>query len=244
VAAKSGTWCAIDFEGWERDHTVVTEMGYSILKWDAQGKEIREDGHWIIKEAEGYRNGTYVPDYRYAYNFGKSEKISRSTFKNRVGSLLNGLRESGPLYLVFHDNNQDIKYMKSSTIDAPLEDLSFILPDNTPETGLFVVDTSDLFGALTGSAAGQRRSLEKTCRMLQITTMFLHNAGNDAHYTLEAMKEMAKGEAVDEQRERRWPNRTGAGSVEVEFKPWEEDSDYSEDEDLGPNTRNTFKSHN
>lgn len=65
MAAKSGTWCAIDFEGWERDHTVVTEMGYSILKWDAQGKEIRVDGHWIIKEAEGYRNGTYVPDYRY-----------------------------------------------------------------------------------------------------------------------------------------------------------------------------------
>ncbi len=71
--------------------------------------------------------------------------------------------------------------MKSPAIDAPLDDLSYLLPDTTPETGLFVVDTSDLFGALIGSPTGQRRSLEKTCRMLQITTMFLHNAGNDAH---------------------------------------------------------------
>lgn len=201
MAAKSGTWCAIDFEGWERDHTVITEMGYSILQWDTQGKEIREDAHWIIKEAEGYRNGTYVPDYRYvssltmiggvltlrflfggqAYNFGESEKIPRSTFKGRVRSLIERLKETGPLYLVFHDNSQDIKYMKSPVIDAPLDDLSYLLPDTTPVTGLFVVDTSDLFGALTGSSRGERRSLEKTCRMLQITTMFLHNAGNDAH---------------------------------------------------------------
>lgn len=201
VAAKSGTWCAIDFEGWERDHTVITEMGYSILRWDRDtGEEVREDGHWIIKEAEGYRNGTYVPDFRYvglfsfnyqvhflnwcvmqAYNFGESEKISKNAFKTRVAGLINGLRANGPLYLVFHDNSQDIKYMKSPSIDAPLDDLSYLLPDDTPTSGLFVVDTSDLFGALVGLSTGQRRSLEKTCRMLQISTSFLHNAGNDAH---------------------------------------------------------------
>lgn len=71
-----------------------------------------------------------------------------------------------------------------------------------------------------------------------------HDHGLIAQYTLEAMKEMAQGEAVDEQREKRWPNRTVAGTVEVEFKAWEEDSDYSEDENLGPNTRNTFTSQN
>lgn len=65
VSAKSGTWLAIDFEGWERDHTVITEMGYSVLKWDEQRNEKRENGHWIIKEGEKYRNGTYVPDFRY-----------------------------------------------------------------------------------------------------------------------------------------------------------------------------------
>ncbi|KAF5363340.1 hypothetical protein D9756_000462 [Leucocoprinus leucothites] len=241
VSAKSGTWLAIDFEAWERDHTVITEMGYSILKWDEEGNEKRENGHWIIKEAEVYRNGTYVPDFRYHYNFGESEKIVKSEFKSRLRHLLTSLQTpNSPLYMVFHDNNQDIKYMKSPSIDAPLDDLSYLLPDTgVPKTGLFVVDTSDLFGALSGLAHGQRKGLEKTCRMLGIDTKFLHNAGNDANYTLEAMIQMARGEAVDEQRERRWPGRTAPGTVEVEFKPWEENSDYDEDDEIGPNVHNT-----
>jgi len=44
---------------------MITEMGYSILKWDEQGNEKRECGHWIVKEGEKYRNGTFVPDFRY-----------------------------------------------------------------------------------------------------------------------------------------------------------------------------------
>lgn len=71
--------------------------------------------------------------------------------------------------------------MKSAAIDAPLDGLDYLLPDTTPSFGLFVVDTSDLFGALMGLSTGQRRSLQKTCRMLEITTSFLHNAGNDAY---------------------------------------------------------------
>jgi hypothetical protein len=52
------------------------------------------------------------------------------------------------------------------------------------------------------------------------------------------MKQMAQGENVDEQRERRWPNRTTPGSLEVETKPWEEDSDYDSEDETGPNVRN------
>lgn len=43
---------------------------------------------------------------------------------------------------------------------------------------------------------------------------------------------MASGNQLDAQREERWPNQTHANqkgtSVKVEFKPWEEDSDYSD----------------
>jgi hypothetical protein len=39
---------------------------------------------------------------------------------------------------------------------------------------------------------------------------------------------MASGEPIDTQREKRWPNHTSG--VKVEFKPWEEDSDYSDPE--------------
>ena len=56
-----------------------------------------------------------------------------------------------------------------------------MLPDAPPQDGIFIVDTSDLFAALEGEAGGNRRSLERVCRHLQITTTYLHNAGNDAH---------------------------------------------------------------
>lgn len=49
------------------------------------------------------------------------------------------------------------------------------------------------------------------------------------------MKSMANGDPVDIQREARWPNRTGENStrgVKVAFHPWEENSDYSDEEGL------------
>jgi hypothetical protein len=41
------------------------------------------------------------------YNFGETEYVeSKNRFKERI---LSELTKKGPLYLVFHDNNQDIK---------------------------------------------------------------------------------------------------------------------------------------
>ena len=48
-----------------------------------------------------------------------------------------------------------------------------------------------------------------------------------------ALRNMAEGDPVDAQREKRWPNQTPAG-VKVELKPWEEDSDYSDEEGVIP----------
>lgn len=45
------------------------------------------------------------------------------------------------------------------------------------------------------------------------------------------MKSMADGDPVDIQREKRWPNQTKAG-LAVELQPWQEDSDYSDEENL------------
>ena len=44
---------------------------------------------------------------------------------------------------------------------------------------------------------------------------------------------MASGDPVDVQREKRWPNQTPVG-VKVELKPWQEDSDYSDEEGILP----------
>ena len=61
--SRRGTWLAIDIEAWEKDHTAVTEFGWSILKRDGEDATT-EDGHWIVKENRLLRNGQYVPDAR------------------------------------------------------------------------------------------------------------------------------------------------------------------------------------
>ncbi|KZT20365.1 hypothetical protein NEOLEDRAFT_1075745 [Neolentinus lepideus HHB14362 ss-1] len=234
-AEQAGIWCAIDFESWERDHTILTELGWALIRWD-KGKEISEQGHIIVKENRAYSNGTYVPDHRDKFLFGTSDVLDKKTFKKRVADLLAQWQSSGPLFLVFHDAGQDIKYLKSSSVEAPLPFLNRALPDVVPGEGTYVVDTADLFAALEGESAPRRRGLEQMCRHLQISTDYLHNAGNDAYYTLQALKSMASGDPVDMQREKRWPNHTEGSmtGVKVQFQPWEENSDYSDSEGLMP----------
>ncbi|KAN0097512.1 hypothetical protein V8E55_001958 [Tylopilus felleus] len=238
---KLGVWCALDFEAWDRDHTLLTEFGWSIVRWEGD-ERIEEQGHLVVEEHMYYTN-TYVPNHRRHYTFGTSEQVNKATFKSRIQTLLADLRSRGPLFLIFHDNHQDIKYLKSKNVDVVLSDMAFMLPDAPPQHGIFIVDTSDLFAALEGEAGGNRRSLERVCRHLQIGTTYLHNAGNDAHYTMLALQSMASGDPIDMQREKRWPNWTAntaaapqAGTgVKVNFERWEEDNDFSDQEGLfGP----------
>jgi hypothetical protein len=65
-----------------------------------------------------------------------------------------------------------------------------MLPDATPDDGIWVIDTGDLFAALEGEPGSNKRGLERVCRHLQIPTEWMHNAGNDAHVCilLECMK--------------------------------------------------------
>jgi hypothetical protein len=44
---------------------------------------------------------------------------------------------------------------------------------------------------------------------------------------MDALREMASGDPIDMQREKRWPNHIPESKgVKVEFSPWEEDSDW------------------
>ncbi|KAG6866438.1 hypothetical protein C0991_003956 [Blastosporella zonata] len=253
---KKGVWCALDFEAWEYDHSVITEFGWRLVGWQ-DGVEYQKNGHIIVDEHQKYRNSQYVPEHRYDYGFGDSEYVSKSVFPNKVGEFLTELGSYGPVFLVFHDNSQDVKYLNS--LKAPLEGLSYVLPDVMPNAGLFVVDTSDLFGALEGVGNADRRALGRMCNLMQVSTTNLHNAGNDAYvrlfilisssltdewgqYTLEAMILMADGDPVDIQREKRWPNRTGQG-IKVDFKPEEQDSDFSDEDGLAaPSVANVINS--
>jgi hypothetical protein len=57
------------------------------------------------------------------YNFGTSETICKADFKTKINDLLSRVSNPGPLFLIFHDNNQDIK-QGSSFYDLRRFDLS------------------------------------------------------------------------------------------------------------------------
>jgi hypothetical protein len=127
------------------------------------------------------------------YHYGQSEDVTMKQLKERIHAMIASMRKSGPLFLVFHDNHQDLKYLRSPEIEAPLDGLSFFLPESCTEAEksdtpkIYVVDTSELFAALEGDSGGQKRSLGRVCRLLQIKSEFtqhLHNAGNDARVML------------------------------------------------------------
>ncbi|KAL6753858.1 hypothetical protein V8C86DRAFT_2718668 [Haematococcus lacustris] len=71
---------SIDLEWWERDHSLLLELGWSI--WDSV-KRCHHTRHWIVEEGLHRHNGRYVPDARNAFRpeYGQSE----------TGSLADGL---------------------------------------------------------------------------------------------------------------------------------------------------------
>ncbi|GJE84206.1 hypothetical protein PsYK624_002820 [Phanerochaete sordida] len=236
-AAKTGSWLAIDMEAWEYDHKLVTEFGWSRVTW-RDGEAVEDNAHWIVKEYRDSKvNGTYVRDRKFWYDYGDSELVPKRELKDRVAALIHESAANGPLYLVFHDASQDVKYLQSSAIEAPLGNLSSVLPDTTPTEGMFQVDTAELFSALTGDS--NFRALERVCTLLKVGQLEprmnldnLHNAGNDAHATILCLKSMASGDSIDTQREKRWPGQTSATENKTIFSPYEDDVDEDEPEDI------------
>jgi hypothetical protein len=50
------------------------------------------------------------------YNFGESITLKRKAFKARIQELFDEIKEHQPAFLVFHDNNQDIKWAFSVSV--------------------------------------------------------------------------------------------------------------------------------
>ncbi|KAJ7756284.1 hypothetical protein B0H16DRAFT_1539250 [Mycena metata] len=214
--AQAGVFLALDFELWTGDHTqnTITEMGYSSVRWEDRQEKV-ERGHFTVEEHRFYRNGQYnVPERRENYNpwFGQSVELTKAELKAKVSDLISGMRIHGPVFLVFHDTRGDIRTLNG--LSAPIETAVYELPNLIPAEGIFILDTQILFGGLTGRSKEQV-GLGTVCNQLGIQTEFLHNAGNDAEYTLQALREMASGESWGIQAARRWPSSSSAtGGVE------------------------------
>jgi hypothetical protein len=59
---QRGVWCAVDFEAWDMDHSVITEFGWSTLRWIG-GEPVEDMGHLIVGKHRTYTNH-FVPENR------------------------------------------------------------------------------------------------------------------------------------------------------------------------------------
>jgi len=235
-SAKKGVWCAIDFEAWEMKHDDITEFGYSLFRWESGRLVGPEEGHWTIKEMKSTRNFKYIADNRDNYQWGTSIEKSRRVFGQDLCTFVAGLKEHGPVFLVFHGAPNDIQYLKQFKVPEA-DEATKDIPGTNPTSGIFIIDTADLFASLEGRS-GERRGLERMCRLLKMYEVYyMHNAGNDAHWTLMALKDMVSGQPLDIQREKRWPaqmelSKTGAKTTTVAHLPWEIDPEYDDMEGI------------
>ncbi|KAI9891093.1 MAG: hypothetical protein M1814_003292 [Vezdaea aestivalis] len=190
----------IDVEAWEKNNNIITEVGIAILDTDdlreiAPGDNAQEwrslikSRHLRIQEHVHFENTQYVRGCAAGYNFGESELISQNEiakvlsecFAPPFGKSANegGLNDT-PRRVVFvgHDAGADITYLRRIGFDLP-----------TQACLLEVLDTALMFRS--HKREFNNRALGTILSEFAITSWNLHNAGNDAVYTLQAMLALA-----------------------------------------------------
>ncbi|KAL8934053.1 MAG: hypothetical protein Q9216_006092 [Gyalolechia sp. 2 TL-2023] len=197
----------VDVEAYEKNDRPITEIGISTLDTnDLIGLPPGEVGktwmqkirarHFRIKETAHLRNSEFVAGCadRFEPEFGESEWISFKEAPQVIASCFrppysrplhhpdgrpsNGAEETPEpkrmLVLVGHDINNDIHYLRKLGYDV--SNLSNIIE---------ALDTADLYRAWKHQQNPSK--LGSILVDLELTGWNLHNAGNDAAYTLQAL---------------------------------------------------------
>lgn len=189
VQTRNVICMSIDIEAWEKNPKIITEIGISI--WDPRIESGQysisspsfDNHHILINESLALRNTQFMPDHKHQYLMGKSKIMSMKQCQVFIQELIDEYMipdadapESEPGYeraFVGHGFSGDLKWLQS---------LNLRIPENIP-----VFDTMKIFQSMYGSTGS---GLGKALRLLQIPHAYMHNAGNDAYYTLRLLLHM------------------------------------------------------
>ncbi len=216
---NSVLFVAIDIEAWEMDQNMVTEVGIAMLDTKDIHHVAPGDGgknwfehirarHIRVRENTWAVNNRYVRGCADYFNFGfvlspsffphrksnttnPSNSTSELVNKSLLASLIQfhidhattsdpatGASVPRPVVLVFHESSSDIKFLRL---------LSYHVEAAT--NVIEIVDTREMHQSLARS--NDSASLASVLSRLGIDYTHLHNAGNDAVYTLQAMVGLA-----------------------------------------------------
>ncbi|GKT44033.1 good for full DBP5 activity protein 2 [Colletotrichum spaethianum] len=188
----------IDIEVAEEHHGTVLEIGLSTLDTrDLAGVPLGENGcnwvpfiknrHFITDEYRHIRNRKYVKGCPELFNFGKSEYPKLCDLGDMIIATISNLSVAGQggvadadrrfrnIVLLGHDLRSDLGYLDSMGVE--LWSVGGVMSRT--------LDTKDMHQAWRQETQG--RSLGLVLTDLGIQHSNLHNAGNDAAYTIQAM---------------------------------------------------------
>lgn len=165
---------AFDIETYENDHSKILEIGFVITSLASpEGNE--ETYHFIIKENLHMENSDYVPDNREKFSFGDSEHMSLAEATKKFSQYIRNVD-----VLVTHSGGHDKEYLESNGMSLegkPMFDTQLLgLALLTDENFLNVFGLKRLMGDLK----------------ISYDEDILHNAGNDAHYTMQVFLALTK----------------------------------------------------
>lgn len=177
VKTKKYFFVAVDVESYERDHSCILEVGWSMF--DSKSEKFM-DRHFCATEYKHLKNGQFVPDRKDRFMFGDTVWESLTNIRDEIIKDLTGENEKGNVVFVGHDVQMDVKYLESMKVNVE----EVINP-------AAYFDTAEMNAARVGKP-NQRLGLGKLLDELDIENYCLHNAGNDAHYTLCLFLELCK----------------------------------------------------
>jgi hypothetical protein len=194
---------AIDVEAYERAQGIITEVGVSTLDTrDLEGTAPGKNGenwrqfvrgrHFRVIENKNYVNGEFVAGCPDKFDFGKSEWVSlkmmpsvltqcfhepfskRSHVSGTPVAVEEDPSQKRNIILLGHDVGQDIDYCHK---------LGFSVLDRS--NLLATLDTKSMYQAYTRDTCP--RGLGGIMDVFDVAAWHLHNAGNDAVFTMFAL---------------------------------------------------------
>lgn len=183
---------SIDIESNERCHQQVTEIGISVLDTrDINGPPGQNASTWTsairsrhlrVREYAHVVNHDFVAGCPDRFEFGASEWVAREeapmVVQEYIMRLVSGEEEDQKrnVILVGHSPSADIKYLQDMKVPV-FKEAKTVFVD--------IVDTAEIYRMARQES--NPRSLAGVLGELGVTAWNLHNAGNDARYTLQAM---------------------------------------------------------
>jgi hypothetical protein len=197
---RDAYFVCLDIEAFEDDHSIITEIGIATLDAQETRDEACNDppywfakirsGHYRIVEHSSFKNRKYVKGREEFFNFGTTTWIRLADVLKLVRRIFNNpsvVQDAAqldsdpdevqrPIIFVGHGIRNDLRFLNK--LGVRLDSTYNILRS---------IDTQIAAGGTKKTQVGLQRLLQ----VLEIEASNLHNAGNDATYTLQALVAMA-----------------------------------------------------